>query len=51
MHPSIKVCDRFIRVDNCSIRVIDLLHRFYACTVSVMYQNNFWISVQDEVVI
>ena len=33
------------------LEYIDLFDRFYACTVSVMYQNNFWISVQEKVVI
>ena len=50
-HLSIKVRDCFIRVGDCSIRVYPSFHRCYACTVSVMHQNNFWISVQEKVVI
>jgi len=41
----------FIRVGDCSRKYIDLFHHFYACAVSVIHQDNFWISVKEKVVI
>jgi len=47
----ITVGDCSIRVGDCSIRIYQSISPFYACTVSAMHQNNFWISEQEKVVI
>ena len=49
----IKVNDCSIsRVGNCYIRVLHIkFSPFYACSVSVVHQNNFWITMQTKLVI